>query len=178
MIALLLALAALAGAGAAPQGAPPAALSPFGPPWTVLLGEWNGDGEGQPGAGSGAASFALDLERHVLIRRSSSDYPTTAGHPAVHHEDLLVIYPEGAGPAARAIYFDNEGHVIEYTAAWSMDGHVLAFTSTARPDAPTFRLIYRVLAPDRLAVDFNIAPPGSEAFKPYVSGVMRRAGGR
>jgi hypothetical protein len=176
MTTLLLALAALA--GAAPQGAPPAAPMLFGSPWTILIGEWTGEGQGQPGAGSGTATFALDLERHVLVRRASSDYPAAEGRPAAHHEDLLVIYPDGAGPAARAVYFDNEGHVIEYAAAWSADGRVLTFVSAARPNAPGFRLTYRVLADGRLAVGFEIAPPGSDVFKPYVSGVMRRAGGR
>ena len=174
MTTLLLILAALADAGAAP----PAGGAPFGPPWTVLVGEWTGEGEGQPGAGGGTATFALDLEQHVMVRRSRSDYPAAEGRPAVHHEDLLVIYPDGGAAATRAIYFDNEGHVIEYAAAWSADVQVLSFTSAARPGAPAFRLTYRVLAADRLGVAFDIAPPGSETFTPYVSGVMRRTGGR
>jgi hypothetical protein len=175
MTLILLALAALAGAA---QPDPAAAPQPFGPPWTVLIGDWVGEGGGRPGAGGGTASFALDLERHALVRRATSDYPAAEGRPAVHHEDLMVVYPGGPGPAARALYLDNEGHAIDYSAAWSADGKQLTFVSEARPGAPRFRLTYRVLDGDRLAVDFDIAPPGSDTFAPYVSGVMRRAAGR
>jgi|WetSurMetagenome_2_1015567.scaffolds.fasta_scaffold71527_3 hypothetical protein len=175
MTSILIALAALSGAAQQGAAAPPQL---FGPPWTVLVGEWVGEGNGRPGAGGGASSFALDLERHALVRRSTSDYPAAEGRPAVHHEDLMVIYPGDAGAAARALFLDNEGHAIEYAAAWSAGGEVLTFVSEARPGAPRFRLTYRVMAGDRLAVDFEIAPPGSGTFAPYVSGVMRRAAGR
>ncbi len=178
MTALLLFLALLSGAAAAAPAAPPAPEESFGPPWTALLGGWTGEGQGQPGAGGGIATFALDLEKHILVRRAQSDYPAAEGRPAVHHEDLLIIYPESGGAAVRAIFFDNEGHVIEYAASWSADGQALTFTSATRPGAPTFRLGYRVLDPESLSVAFDIAPPGSGTFKPYVSGVMRRSPGR
>jgi hypothetical protein len=162
---------------ASASAAPPAADQPFGPPWSVLLGSWTGEGEGRPGAGGGGSTFALDLEKHVMVRRSHADYPAAEGRPAVHHEDLMVIHPDGAAGPMRASYFDNEGHVIEYTASWSADGRTLTLVSAVRPGVPTFRLVYHVLGPGRLSVAFDIAPPGGEAFTTYVSGALRRVGG-
>src|SRR5512144_2320075 len=87
----------------------------FSAAWNTLLGDWTGEGGGEPGAGGGTASFRFDLEKHVIIRRGTSDYPAAGGRPATHHEDLTLIYPDD-GSGAAAIYFDNEGHVIRYTA--------------------------------------------------------------
>jgi hypothetical protein len=174
MPTLLTLIALLAMSAATP---PPAAGEPFGPPWTALLGSWTGEGEGQPGAGGGASTFELDLERHVMLRRSHADYPAGAGRPAAHHEDLMVLYPAAAAGPMRAIYFDNEGHVVEYTGSWSADAATLTLTSAASPGSPGFRLVYRVLAPGRMSVSFDVAAPGGEGFKTYVSGVLRRAGG-
>jgi hypothetical protein len=48
MITLVLAVAAMA--GAAPQESPALGPATLGAPWTVLLGEWAGEGSGRPGA--------------------------------------------------------------------------------------------------------------------------------
>ncbi len=150
------------------------APAPFGPPWNALVGEWKGEGRGSPGDGGGVASFRFDLEGHVLVRRNVSDYPAAGPKPAVHHEDLMVVSPGASPSEARAIYFDNESHVIEYTASWSADGKTLTLLSSASAPGPRFRLVYKVLGPDRISVDFDIAPPGSTEFKTYVSGVTVR----
>jgi hypothetical protein len=178
MTTIMLLLALAQAAVAVP---PPSAPGAFDRPWTTLVGDWVGEGGGEPGAGVGTASFTLDLERHVLLRHARSDYPAAAGRPAVHHEDLMVIYPDSSSGhgAARALYVDNEGHSIAYRASWSAGGSLLTFVSDPQPGTPTFRLTYRVLAANRIDVTFEIAPPGGGAFRPYVAGVMRRtaAGG-
>jgi hypothetical protein len=157
---------------------PPAATAPapvrLGAEWAGLVGEWKGTGSGSPGKGGGTVSFQPDLDGHILIRRSTSDYPAGGGRPATHHEDLLVIHP-GASPAeARAVYFDNEGHVIEYAAAWSADRKTLTFLSSAQARGPRFRLVYEFLSPDRLSAVFAVAPHGTLEFKTYVSGIIER----
>lgn len=147
---------------------------PFGPQWNALVGEWKGEGTGSPGDGSGVASFRFDLEGRVLVRRNVADYPAAGEKPAVHHEDLMVVYPGTSFSEARAIYFDNESHVIEYTAAWSPDGKMLTFLGASSAPGPRFRLVYKVLGPDRISVDFDIAPPGAMGFKTYVTGINVR----
>lgn len=95
-----------------------------------LVGNWTGEGTGQPGAGQGDFSFAPELDGHVLVRRS---FNQLASGP--RHEDLLIVYLEGE---PRAIYFDSEGHVIHYTVSVPAANSVV-FESK---DAPGYRLSY------------------------------------
>jgi len=144
--------------------------------WSALVGEWAGEGSGNPGRGAGTSSFQFDLQKQVLVRRSHSEYPASGGRPATVHDDLMVIYP-GPGEESRAIYFDNEGHVIEYSATWSTAGDTLTLPSKPTAGTPQFRLIYKKVDAQTLTVAFEMAPPGQVgAFKPYVSGRLNRKG--
>jgi hypothetical protein len=150
-------------------------------PWKsyrFLAGEWTGEGSGGPGKGSGGFSFAWDLREKVLVRRNRAEYPATPGRPAASHEDLMVIYRgEGVGPT-RAIYFDSEGHVINYTATFSEDQRTLTFLSDAAPAGPRFRLSYTKAEGEVLRIKFEVAPPGKpDAFKTYLDGSARRLNG-
>ena len=78
------------------------------------MGDWVGEG-GRPGQGTGRFSFRWDLQKHVLVRRGSAEFPAAQGRPVTVHEDLMVIYPAPGSSGFRAVYFDNEGHVINYT---------------------------------------------------------------
>lgn len=89
--------------------------------WQFLVGEWTGEGVGEPGKGTGGFSFSFDLEKRILVRKGRSDYPATKDRPAYSHRDLMIIYPELSTNATRAIYFDNEGHVIGYRVNSSPD---------------------------------------------------------
>jgi hypothetical protein len=142
--------------------------------WAALLGDWKGEGGGTPGAGAGGESFRYDLDKHVITRRGTSDYPASNGRPATHHEDFMVIYPAPSGDAASAVYFDNEGHVINYAVSWFEDGRKLVFVSTGNAREPQYRLTYAMLGPGRIGISFEVAPPGGGAFKTYVTGVNTR----
>ncbi|MBI1791899.1 MAG: hypothetical protein HYR60_30600 [Acidobacteria bacterium] len=136
-------------------------------PLRFLIGDWAGAGTGQPGEGTGSFSFRLDLDRKILVRKNRASYPATPQRPAFSHEDLMVVYPEPAGDKLRAIYFDNEGHVIHYAVASSADS--VEFLSDPAPAGPRFRLSYRRTGPGKLALKFEIAPPGKpEAFSSYI----------
>ena len=143
--------------------------------WRPLLGNWTGEGGGQPGqASAGGFSFDFDLQRKVLVRRNFSEYPATASKPASRHDDLMVIYQE-PDKGTRAVYFDNEGHVIHYSASLSEDKKTITFLSDAVPTAPRFRLIYSLLKDGALSLEFDIAPPGKpDSFSKYVEGKARR----
>lgn len=142
--------------------------------WQFLLGEWVGEGTGDPGQGSGTFSFQLDLQKRILVRKNRADYPATKDRPAFSHEDLMVIYQDTAN-SARAIYFDNEGHVIHYAASFSKNQDTLTFVSTPMPSAPRFRLTYVKGKNQTLGIKFDIAPPGKpEEFAPYIQATARR----
>jgi len=173
MIATLALLALLGAPPTPPPAQAPAAPAPasFGPAWQALLGDWTAEEEA---GSSGASSFRLELGGRVLLRRSAADDPAAGGRPAVHHEDLLVFHSPTAGGAASADYWDNEGHVIRYAASWSGDGKTLTLVSDAVPGAPRYRLVYGFPATERATVSFEIAPPGSETFRKYVGGTLKK----
>jgi len=161
--------------GAAPPGASERAPTVFAPAWDALVGRWIGIDDGRPGTASGATSFEYELDGRVLTRRNVVDYPGSNGRAGVHHEDLMTIHPAPDGRDAEAMYYDNEGHVIHYAATWSSDEHVLVMLSLPDAGAPRFKLTFTFEQFDRLAVVFEIAPPGSVEFRRYVGGTMRRA---
>lgn len=135
-----------------------------------LEGAWVGEGGGLPGQMTGRATFQFELGGRVLVRRSFADAPATTGRPASRHEDLLTIHAEGG--TVKALYVDNEGHVIRYRMATLVDG--VAFISEPAP-GPAFRLSYLRRPGDRVVVRFEIAPPGKpEAFAPYLEATTRK----
>src|SRR6266487_2606252 len=81
----------------------------------ALTGDWVAEGAGQPGAGTGSFSFEYDLNNKVMVRKSHSEYPSSDNKPAVVHDDLMVIYVINPTESFKAVYFDNEGHVINYS---------------------------------------------------------------
>jgi hypothetical protein len=136
--------------------------------WQFLLGEWEGEGGGSPGQGTGGFTFSLDLQKRILVRKNRADYPATEKQPAYSHEDLMVIYQD-AGQPVRAVYFDNEGHVIHYTVEFSPDQNSVIFTSEAKSSEPRYRLTYAKASPKSVTIKFEIALPDKPSeFKPYI----------
>jgi hypothetical protein len=158
---------------AAGQGRAAAGTAPSWDRWAFVLGDWVGDGSGEPGQGAGRFSFAFDLERRILVRKNHTEIPAAQGRPASVHDDLLIVYPEGG--RTRAVYFDNEDHVISYTLEPSTEPSVLALVSDRTPGAPRFRLVYRAAPGGRLAIRFEIAQPDKpDSFVTYLEGTARR----
>lgn len=171
MIVALFSAVCLA-ASAQNQGAAASAGAKFGAQWRVLAGEWTS--EASAGGGAGNCAFRFELGDHILVRTNHAELVATGNRPGGVHDDLMVIHPGTTGSEAHATYWDNEGHVIQYAASWSADGNTLSFVSEPG-SGPQFRLTYKQLDADRLAVSFEMAPPGQpKAFKPYTSGRIRR----
>jgi hypothetical protein len=148
---------------------------PKTPPWDAWrfwLGEWVS--EGDPAQGSGYYSLSPDLQGRLLVRKNHAEYAATKDRPAVVHDDLMVIYGE-AEAGQKAIYWDNEGHVIEYAVNISPDRNSVIFISPVQAAAPRYRLTCSKLGQDQVRVTFEIAPPGKpEAFSMYLEGRARR----
>ena len=139
--------------------------------WNWLLGEWSGEGSGQPGDGAGSFTFKTELDQKILVRKSHSEYPATAGKPKVIHDDLMIIYPDFSGRPVTAIYFDNEGHTINYSITCSDKSIVL--TSITIPNMPVFRLTYMKLDDESVNTEFEISQDGVK-FMTYVKGKSRK----
>ena len=136
---------------------------------SFLVGDWTGTGSGAPGQGSGTFSFRPGLDGRILVRSARSEYPQGEGKPPVVHEDLLVVHGDGT----RAIYFDNEGHVIHY--AIRVDEAARTATFLSEDPGPAFRMTYRELLPGRLRVTFEISGSGKPGdFKAYLDGEALR----
>lgn len=150
-----------------PLQAPPAAeLTEALKPFSFLLGTWDAEGGGAPGASAGTFTFQPDVQGHVLLRRNESSTP------GGRHEDLMVLFA-GAPGAVRASYFDNEGHVLQYAARAESSPASAEFVTDEAAGTPRFRLSYRLNADGTLNVKFEIAPPGSD-FRTYLEGTARR----
>ena len=142
-------------------------------PFRFLLGEWIGEGSGSPGQGEGGFTFSYDLQNTILVRKNYANYTATKEHPAFSHNDLMVMYQEEG--KTRAVYFDNEKHVINYIVSFSADSNSIIFLSDPVPSAPRFRMTYTKSGTESVKIAFEIAPPGKpESFAPYIEAAARR----
>jgi hypothetical protein len=139
--------------------------------WNWLEGEWTGEGSGKPGQGGGTFSFKPGLDARILIRTSHSEYPASVSKPKVIHEDLMIIYPDNSGNGPKAIYFDNEGHNINYSI--TCGDKSITFTSDKIPDFPIFRLTYTLLLNGMVNTKFEMSQDG-EKFTTYIEGKSKK----
>lgn len=140
--------------------------------FNYLIGNWHGEGSGTPGEGEGYFSFDFDLDKNILIRKSHSVYPASANSPEVIHNDLVVIYLNYTGIADKAIYFDNEGHIINYSIKLANEND-LVFVSDKIPNVPTFRLTYTKGDALTVHIKFEMSQDG-ENFFTYLEGKSKK----
>jgi hypothetical protein len=134
-----------------------------------LYGDWIGEGTGDSGSGSGGFTIKPSLDDRVLVRTNYANYPATSDRPAFRHDDLMITYPEGDG--LKAIYFDNEGHVIHYKVSTTADAAIFV----SEGPGSGFRLTYRLTDKDHLGIKFEIAPPDKPGeFKTYIDARAKR----
>jgi hypothetical protein len=145
--------------------------SPAKDNWTWLMGNWQGEGSGRPGQGGGTFSFSYDLDNKIIIRKSHSQYPATSNQPETIHDDLMVIYPDANDSLQKAIYFDNEGHIINYSVTYA--DKAIIFVSEKNPQSPVFRLTYTLLVNEQVNTKFELSRDG-ENFMTYIEGKSKK----
>lgn len=138
---------------------------------TWLIGQWEGLGKGQPGQGGGTFSFAFDLDKKIMVRKSHSEFPAVRNKPKIIHEDLMIIYLDNNENFNRAIYFDNEGHIINYRLTCKEKS--IEMTSEKVTDSPFFRLTYTLLNHDSVFTKFEMSADG-EKYKTYIEGKSKK----
>ena len=139
--------------------------------WRHLIGEWVGEGSGQPGQNQGTFSFQTDLDGKILVRKNHTVFPATADSPKKVHDDLLIVYPVAQSGLQEAIYFDNEGHTINYSIAYSDKSIVL--TSEKAPNVPIFQLTYTLLENGTINTKFEMSQDGVK-FMVYIEGKSKK----
>lgn len=144
-------------------------------PFAFLVGPWMGVGSGSPGEGSGYFTFAFDLDSTVLVRKNHSEYPPAAGETqGTVHDDLMIVYRDPNSGGFRAVYFDNEGHVIHYVVSCSSEPLAVTFDSEPGPGRPHYRLLYTQEQSGLVSIEFLIGPPGGE-LKRYLKGSAQKS---
>jgi len=148
-------------------------------PLKFLVGKWLGEGTAGTGqVGAGFCSFELRLQDRVLVRNNHSEYPATKDHPAIAHDDLMIIYPDRVRQQLRAFYTDNEGNVINYTVTVGNDGTSAVFLGDAEAGQRRFRLSYTMLEPARMTITFEMAPVDKpDQFQKFIEGKLHRSPG-
>ena len=148
------------------QPTPSPTPDPFAP-LAFLHGTWTAEAQGNAGvSASGTYTFQMELGNHVLARQST--YTGCKGPEDFNcaHGDLLYIYPEGPDHALKAIYFDNEGHVIHYSVSVPEPSTAILLSDPATP-GPQFRLIYQ-LHDATMSGKFQIRMPGQQNWTSYL----------
>jgi hypothetical protein len=146
--------------------------------WTALRfleGTWGAKTQGQSSGANatGIYTFKKELGGHVLARHTSS---ATCKGPAdfdCEHGDLLYIYQDTPSQPLKAIYFDNEGHVIHYSVSTPTPTSAI-FISDASAPGPHFRLVYE-LKGTVMSGKFQMQMPGKIDWTSYLewSGAKR-----
>jgi len=138
-------------------------------PLAFLEGTWQAKTQGGSAGADASATYTFqrELKGHILARHT---HDSSGCHgPATYdcdHSDLLYVYRDSGSAALRAIYFDNEGHVIHYDV--SVTGPATAvFTSDSDTKGPQFRLVYE-LKSSVMSGKFQIRAPGQTDFKSYL----------
>lgn len=110
-----------------------------------------------------------------MVRKSYAEYPATKDKPAYRHDDVMVVYADGPSNQLRAIFFDNEGHIINYSIRVTDDGSSIEFLSEVQGQSSRFRFTYQKAGADAVKFKFEIAPPGKpNSFQNYIEGAAHR----
>lgn len=138
-------------------------------PLAFLEGTWGAKTQnGLAGADVlGTYSFERELKGHVLARHTRSVAGCT-GPSAFdcEHSDLLYIYPAPDHQSLKAVYLDNEGHVLNYDVT-APDATTAQFLTDGSTPGPQFRLLYQ-LKSGVMSGKFQMRPAGQTEWKSYL----------
>jgi hypothetical protein len=166
-VLIFLSTAALSAQNAPHPAAPPASDDGW-KTLQFLIGAWDATANG--GAANaqvtGSYIFRPELKGHVLTRQSSSASCKAPDAFDCDHSDLLYIYSDAPGQPYKAIYFDNEGHVLHYAITTPTPTSVVFLTDASQP-GPQFRLSYE-LKDGTMYGKFQGKMPGHADFQSYL----------
>jgi hypothetical protein len=123
--------------------------------WNWLIGEWKDNGSRQPAQASNTFTFTFDLDRKIIVRRTNSSQPDITGKYNFIHQDLMIIYPDQTGKPDKAIYFDNEGHIINYKI--SFEGKSIVFNNYNIGNNPAYRMTYTPIDNETISRKFELS---------------------
>jgi hypothetical protein len=115
---------------------------------------------------SGSYTFRQELSGHILARHASNAGCKGPDGFDCDHGDLLYVYRDPPGQALKAIYFDNEGHVIHYSVSTPAP-NTAVFIADAPAPGPDIRLVYE-LKGGVMFGKFQMRTPGKTEWTSYL----------
>ncbi len=147
-------------------------------PFRVFLGNWKGEGSGEPGTADYERSYRFIFkDRFIEVKNRSSWRPTAQNPKGEVHEDLGYISYDKARKTFVLRQFHIEGFVNQYRLeSVSADGRRIVFVSEAIENIGSgwrAREVYQIAGPDEFTESFELAPPGQD-FAPYSTATLKR----
>jgi hypothetical protein len=166
---------------AAAQSTASSGTSKKADPWEpvrTLIGKWEGEASGQPGAGKSEREYRFALKDQFIHITSKSTYPPQEKNPKGEvHEDVGFFSYDKVAQKLVLRQFHIEGFVNHYVLdSMSEDGRTLVFVTAAIENIPTGwrgRETYRIVSDDEFIETFALAEPGKE-FATYSETRFRR----
>jgi hypothetical protein len=103
----------------------------------------------------------------IIVRKSHTEFSATDSRPNSVHDDLMVVSPDYSGSPVSVVYFDSEGHTINYKISYTENS--IIHTSVKIPSESTLRLTYTILDKGTVNTKFEMSNDG-ETFNTYIEG--------
>lgn len=138
--------------------------------WLLLklfVGEWKGEGGGQPGKGKYERSYQFILNKRFIEIRNKSTYEPTTQHPSGEvHEDIGYFSYDNSRKTFMLRQFHIESFVIRYRIdSISPDKKTIVFISESIENIPIgyrAKETYRLISDNEIDETFEIAEPNKE----------------
>jgi hypothetical protein len=162
-------------------GAEPNPAAAKADPWIplrFLIGQWEGDADGEPGKGKAERTYAFILkDRFIQVMHKSVYRPQEKNPKGETHEDLGFFSYDRAAKKFALRQFHVEGFVNYYVLeSMAEDGRTFVFTTASIENiSPGWRgrETYRVLNNEEFIEKFELAGPGKD-FATYSETHFRR----
>jgi hypothetical protein len=146
-------------------------------PFAYLIGQWQGQGSGQPGVSSVTHTYEYILDSAFVRFETESIYKPQEKNPKGEvHRSLGVIGYDETSRKFIAYIFHNESFVEEDTIGFSADStefYILSSRLVNIPEGWRSKLTFRKTSSDTHEQIFELAPPGKE-FKHFVTNRMEK----
>jgi hypothetical protein len=175
---LLLAILLCAAVNVSRAEPKPATKPDIWAPLRVLVGRWEGESKGVPGAGKAERTYAFALTDRFIQVNHRSVYPVQEKNPQGEtHEDVGFISYDKAAKKFVFRQFHVEGFVNHYVLeSISADGKTIVFATVAIENLPAGfrgRETYRLVSDNEFVETFAMAEPGKD-FATYSETRFRR----
>ena len=137
-------------------------------PVSFFVGEWTGDGKGEPGNGKYERSYQWTMNKKFIEVKNKSTYPPSEANKnkGEIHEDAGFLSYDGIRKVFMLRQFHIEGFVNQYKLeSVSPDKKTIVFISESIENIPQgfrARETYKVVNENEFIETFEIAEPGKD----------------